>query len=48
MITTKCSLKCRNCSNLMQYYTKPQDTELNQLFKSIDNLMKPRKGPNQL
>ena len=38
-ITEKCSLKCKDCSNLMQYYTKPQDTELNQLFKSIDNLM---------
>ncbi len=38
-ITEKCSLKCKDCSNLMQYYTKPQDSELNQLFKSIDNLM---------
>jgi|TARA_B110001452_G_scaffold253508_1_gene244289 organic radical activating enzyme len=38
-ITEKCSLKCKDCSNLMQYYTKPQDSEINQLFKSIDNLM---------
>mgnify|MGYP006090568941 FL=1 len=26
MITTKCSLKCANCSNLMQYYTKPTNS----------------------
>ncbi|MBD1156617.1 4Fe-4S cluster-binding domain-containing protein [Pelagibacterales bacterium SAG-MED20] len=38
-ITEKCSLKCKDCSNLMQYYQKPKDSELNQLFKSLDNLM---------
>jgi organic radical activating enzyme len=38
-ITEKCSMKCKDCSNLMQYYTKPQDSEMDQLFKSIDNLM---------
>ena len=26
MITTKCSLKCANCSNLMQYYTSPTNS----------------------
>ena len=38
-ITEKCSLKCKDCSNLMQYYVKPQDTEMNELFSSLDNLM---------
>ena len=26
-ITEKCSLKCKDCSNLMQYYKKPVDTD---------------------
>ena len=38
-ITEKCSLKCKDCSNLMQYYHKPIDTEQGLLFKSIDKIM---------
>ena len=38
-ITEKCSLKCKDCSNLMQYYEKPQDSALDILFKSIDKFM---------
>jgi organic radical activating enzyme len=38
-VTEKCSLKCKDCSNLMQYYVKPQDSKLNLLFKSIDKIM---------
>ncbi len=38
-ITEKCSLKCKDCSNLMQYYEKPQDSALDILFKSIDRFM---------
>ncbi len=38
-VTEKCSLKCRDCSNLMQYYEKPQDSALDILFKSIDRFM---------
>ena len=38
-ITEKCSLKCKDCSNLMQYYQKPIDTEQGLLFKSIDKIM---------
>jgi len=27
MVTTKCSLKCESCSNLMQYYKAPEDSD---------------------
>lgn len=27
VLTTKCSLRCRDCANLMQYYEKPYDIE---------------------
>jgi len=38
-ITERCSLKCTNCSNLMQYYTKPENSDIDLLFKSIDKFM---------
>lgn len=38
MVTTKCSLKCRNCSNLMQYYTDAKNTSHNEILKSIEIL----------
>jgi len=38
-ITERCSLKCTNCSNLMQYYEKPVNSDLNQLFLAIDRFM---------
>jgi sulfatase maturation enzyme AslB (radical SAM superfamily) len=36
VITEKCSLRCKDCSNLMQYYSKPQDININLLYDSID------------
>ena len=39
VITEKCSLRCRDCANLMQYYTHPQDVDFGQLFSSLDLLM---------
>lgn len=39
-ITEKCSLKCRDCSNLMQYYQNPQNADIDIMFKSIDKIMK--------
>lgn len=36
IITEKCSLRCSHCSNLMQYYEKPQNCDLDMLFESID------------
>lgn len=38
IITERCSLKCVNCSNLMQYYERPQNCETTQLLDSISNL----------
>lgn len=38
MITERCSLRCRDCSNLMQYYARPEDLETNQLLRSMDAL----------
>ncbi|MDD5012083.1 MAG: radical SAM protein [Candidatus Nanoarchaeia archaeon] len=37
IITERCSLKCKNCSNLMQYYEKPKDCDYRELKKSIDS-----------
>jgi sulfatase maturation enzyme AslB (radical SAM superfamily) len=36
IITERCSLRCRDCSNLMQYYQRPKDCDINMLLKSID------------
>jgi organic radical activating enzyme len=38
-VTEKCSLKCKDCNNLMQYYVKPKDVDMDVLFKSIDKFM---------
>lgn len=40
VITERCSMKCQDCSNLMQYYVNPKHSDLDLLFKSIDKLMK--------
>lgn len=39
VITERCSMKCRDCSNLMQYYHKPQNSDTSLIFKSIDKFM---------
>jgi len=39
VITERCSLKCVACANLMQYYHKPQNSDRDLLFRSIDKLM---------
>ena len=38
VLTEKCSLKCKDCSNLMQYYAKPIDEDFDLLMKSIEKL----------
>ena len=38
-VTEKCSLGCKDCSNLMQYYNKPKDSDLSVLMRSIDRFM---------
>ena len=35
IITERCSLKCRDCSNLMQYYKAPKDCDTEELMRSI-------------
>lgn len=44
-VTEKCTMKCKDCSNLMQYYNKPENTDiptliisLRKFIKSIDRL----------
>lgn len=32
VVTTKCSLRCKDCANLMQYYEKPYDINVNDLI----------------
>lgn len=38
-ITEKCSMKCKDCSNLMQYYTSPKDSDMDMMFRNINKLM---------
>ena len=38
IITERCSLKCKDCANLMQYYERPKNVDLDLLFQSIDSL----------
>ena len=40
VLTEKCSLKCKECSNLMQYYSKPVDEDFEQLTNSLDTFMR--------
>lgn len=36
IITERCSLKCNDCSNLMQYYKKPQNCNLEEVLRTIE------------
>jgi organic radical activating enzyme len=38
IITERCSLKCKDCSNLMQYYQKPQNCNMEEVLRSIEVL----------
>ena len=35
MITTRCSLKCESCSNLMQYYVDPKNTNHEEILAAL-------------
>ena len=39
-ITEKCSLRCRDCSNLMQYYKVPKNYPVEELIFWVDSLLK--------
>lgn len=36
IITEKCSMKCADCSNLMQYYEEPKNVELDETLRTIE------------
>jgi hypothetical protein len=36
LLTERCSLRCKACANLMQYYDRPQDMDPKQLCRDID------------
>lgn len=38
VVTERCSLKCKDCSNLMQYFEKPKDFDANRLYDDIDRV----------
>jgi len=38
IVTEKCSLKCKDCSNLMQYYDKPINIEGSELLADYEDL----------
>ena len=38
MVTEKCSMKCKDCSNLMQFYEKPEDAEVPAMCGMVDDL----------
>lgn len=40
VLTTRCSLKCESCANLMQYYEKSSDVSLEVIHKSMDRLLR--------
>lgn len=40
IITEKCTLKCQDCSNLMQYYDKPKDCNVVEILADLDKLLK--------
>ena len=39
IITEKCSLKCKDCANLMQYYEKPVDISTNELIEDVKDIV---------
>ena len=39
IITERCSLKCKDCSNLMQYYVNPINVSLNEILKDFETLI---------
>jgi len=38
IVTEKCSLKCKDCSNLMQYYEAPVNVEGNELLSDLEDI----------
>ena len=38
-ITDRCSLRCRDCSNLMQYFTSPKDADIEATLADADKVL---------
>lgn len=47
-VTTRCTLRCESCSNLMQYYQHPQNMDVDQLIENIDVLLEKADGIGDL
>ncbi len=39
VLTEKCSLKCKDCANLMQYYENPVNIDKQELIEDLEDLM---------
>lgn len=39
VVTERCSLKCRDCISLMQYYEKPENVKIDEYVESFDRLI---------
>ena len=39
VVTERCSLKCKECSNLVQYYKKPANLDIEELQSTIDSIL---------
>ncbi len=39
VVTEKCTLRCKDCANLMQYYTKPEDIDIDDIIFSFDHFL---------
>jgi hypothetical protein len=48
VITERCSLRCRDCANLMQYYMKPKNYPLEDILKSVHALSEIVDSVNEL
>lgn len=38
VLGTRCTLKCKDCANLMQYYDNPSDLEIENILKDLEQL----------
>lgn len=38
-VTSRCSLRCKDCSNLMQYYDEPENYDVDEISNTLDTLL---------
>lgn len=39
VVTERCTLRCKDCSNLMQYYCKPRNLDIDELIETIRKIL---------